>query len=666
MTAPAESNWQGFWAKGTPMHGPVPMAATDYPQRYRRDIDGLRALAILPVLLFHAHVPGFSGGYVGVDIFFVISGYLITGILARDIDRGQFSLIRFYERRFRRIIPALALMILATLAVAAWLYFPGDLEGVPRSALAATLFASNLWFFTDTGYFAGGADVKPLLHTWSLAVEEQYYIGFPLLLMLLARYAPRWRTAALATLAALSLALAILMQRDTSGFTFYLLPTRAWELFAGALLAIGAVPAIRRRLPAEMLACAGLLAIALPVALYDRTTVFPGLAALPPVLGAAALLHAAPGTSVGRTLAHPLLVGIGLLSYSLYLWHWPLIVFAEYATDAPLARAPRLGVIVAALAIAYLSWRYVERPFRDRSRVSDKGIFRFTAAAMLLLCLASGGLMAMGGWPSRFSAPVLAQIAGRNDFSPTRKKCHDTYMRGARPCILGAQVAPDAMLWGDSHGVELAYALSLKATAQGRALIQRTTSSCPPVLGYDGRDPRCAAANRAAFAALRADPAIRRVYLAAFWANGNFDAPDFVGKLDRTIAAIRREGRQVVLIGPVPPQPFDVPRHLAHLARAGRLDEARGVSRAWVEARTPHLRALFDRWQGRDVSLISPLAALCASGPCAIEADGKPLYFDSHHLSVAGALRVIRNGAIPPPSHSPHAAAPPPAPRPGP
>ena len=647
------------------MHGPVPIAATDHPQRYRRDIDGLRALAILPVLLFHAHVPGFSGGYVGVDIFFVISGYLITGILARDIDCGQFSLIRFYERRFRRIIPALALMIVVTLAVSAWLYFPGDLEGVPRSALAATLFASNLWFFTDTGYFAGGADVKPLLHTWSLAVEEQYYIGFPLLLMLLARYAPRWRTAALATFAALSLALAILMQRDTSGFTFYLLPTRAWELFAGALLAIGAVPSIRGRLVAEALVWSGLLAIALPVTLYDRTTIFPGLTALPPVLGAAVLLHGAPGTSVGRLLSQPPLVGIGLLSYSLYLWHWPLIVFAEYATDAPLAGGLRLGVIAAALALAYLSWRYVERPFRDRSRISDKGIFRFTAVAILLLCLASGGLMAMGGWPSRFSAPVLAQIAGRNDFSPARKRCHDTYMRGAPPCISGARVHPDAMLWGDSHGVELAYALSLEAKAQGRALVQRTTSSCPPVLGYDGRDPRCAAANRAAFAALRADPEIRRIYLIAFWANGDFDAPDFVAKLDLTIAAIRREGRQVVLIGPVPPQPFDVPRHLAHLARAGRLDEARGVSRAWVEARTPHLRALFSRWQQRGVMLISPLQALCASGACAIAADGKPLYFDSHHLSVAGALRVVRDGAIPPPAHSQRAAIPPPAPRPG-
>ncbi|BBF69060.1 acyltransferase family protein [Sphingomonas bisphenolicum] len=634
------------------MHGPVPASgpadgtanAPHSAARYRRDIDGLRALAILPVLLFHAHVPGFSGGYVGVDIFFVISGYLITGIIAREVDDGRFSLARFYERRFRRIMPALALMILIVLAGVAWFYLPGDLEGVPRSALAATLFASNLWFFTDTGYFSGGADVKPLLHTWSLAVEEQYYIGFPILLMLLARYAPRWRTGVVAAIAAASLALAIVMQRDTSGFTFYLLPTRAWELFAGALLALGAVPAIRARWLRELVAGLGLLAIALAVALYDRTTIFPGITALAPVLGAAALIHAAPDTRIGRLLGWGPLVGIGLISYSLYLWHWPLIVFTEYATDLPLAGGTRIAVIGAALLAGTLSWRLVERPFRDPRRMPARTIFLFTAAAMSLLCALALTLLAMGGWPSRFGPQVLAQMAGQKDFAPTRKQCHDIFMRNATPCTLGASVPPDAMLWGDSHGVELAYALSLDAKAQNRSLIERTTSSCPPVLGYEAKDARCAAANQTAFDAIRADPAIRRIYLAAFWANGDFDDPAFVAKLDRTIAAIRAEGRQVVLIGPVPPQPFDVPRHLAHLAQAGKLAEARGIDRAHVEARTAHLRALFARWQARGVSLIDPVAALCPTGSCAIERDGEPLYFDSHHLSTTGARWVIAAG----------------------
>lgn len=634
------------------MHGPAPASGpadgTANPRhaagRYRRDIDGLRALAILPVLLFHAHVPGFSGGYVGVDIFFVISGYLITGIIAREVDDRRFSLARFYERRFRRIMPALALMILVVLGGAAWLYLPGDLEGVPRSALAATLFASNLWFFTDTGYFSGGADVKPLLHTWSLAVEEQYYIGFPILLMLLARHAPRWRTGVVAAIAAGSLALAIVMQRDTSGFTFYLLPTRAWELFAGALLALGAAPVVRARWLREAIAGCGLVAIVLAVALYDRTTTFPGVTALPPVLGAAALIHAAPGTRIGRMLGWRPLVGLGLISYSLYLWHWPLIVFTEYATDLPLSGGTQVAVIAASLLAGTLSWRFIERPFRDSGRVPARAIFLFTGAAMGLLCVLALALLAMGGWPSRFAPRVLAQMAGQQDFAPTRKQCHDTFMRNATPCVLGAAVPPDAMLWGDSHGVELAYALSLDAKAQNRSLIERTTSSCPPVLGYEAKDARCAAANQAAYDAIRADPGIRRVYLAAFWANGVFDDPAFVRQLDRTIAAIRGLGRQVVLIGPVPPQPFDVPRRLAHLAQAGQLEQARGIDRAHVKARTVHLRALFARWQARGVSLIDPVAALCPTGTCAIERDGRPLYFDSHHLSTAGARLVIAAG----------------------
>lgn len=627
------------------MHRPATQASLTATRRYRRDIDGLRALAIIPVLLFHAHVPGFSGGYVGVDIFFVISGFLITGIVAREVDERRFSLARFYERRFRRIVPALSAMILAVLGLAALLYLPGDLENVPRSALAATLFASNLWFFTDTGYFSGGADVKPLLHTWSLAVEEQYYIGFPILLMLLARFAPRWRTVVVTGIAAGSLALSIGMQRDASGFAFYLLPTRAWELFAGALLALGAVPTVRARWLREAISWIGMAAIVFAVARYDSHTLFPGFAALAPVLGAAALIHCAPETMAGRMLGLRPLAGVGLISYSLYLWHWPLIVFTEYATDLPLTGGARATVIAGSAIMAVLSWRYIERPFRDARAVPAPTIFRFTAATMALLCLLSLTLLAMGPWPSRFAPTVLAQIAGRTDISPERGRCHDSYARGTQPCALGAAVAPDAMLWGDSHGVELAYALAQRAKAQGRALIQRTASSCPPVPGYDApRDARCAAANRAAFAAIRDDRTIRRVYLVAFWANGDFDDPAFVDRLDHNIAAIRALGREVTLIGPVPPQPFDVPRRLAHLANAGRLDGAQGVERQWVEARTVHLRALFARWRARGVRLINPIAALCDRQGCAIERDGKPLYFDSHHLSMAGARAVVAQG----------------------
>ena len=254
-------------------------------------------------------------------------------------------------------------------------------------------------------------------------------------------------------------------------------------------------------------------------------------------------------------------------------------------------------------------------------------------------------MLATDGWPARLTTQVLALAAAQGDISPERGRCHDVYARGATPCVLGARTRAEAMLWGDSHGVELAYALGEQARREGRALIERTTSSCPPVLAYDDpKDARCAAANRAAFAALRADPAIRRVYLVAFWANGLFDEPGFVANLDRTIAAIRALGREVVLIGPVPPQPFDVPRHLAHLARAGHLDQARGVERRWVEARTVRLRAALARWQARGVRVIDPVAAQCGPQYCAIIRGSAPLYFDSHHLSLTGARQVIAHG----------------------
>ena len=609
---------------------------------YRPDIDGLRAIAILPVLLFHAHVPGLSGGYVGVDIFFVISGFLITRLIAREIDDGRFSIIRFYERRARRILPALSVMLAVVLAAAAILYLPGDFEGVPRSALAAILFLSNLWFFTDTGYFAGGADSKPLLHTWSLAVEEQFYIAFPLLLMLIARFAPGARKPLIAAAALGSLALCIAMRGDASGFAFYLPATRAWELLAGAMLALGVFPAMATGWRREAVAFAGFAAIAAAILTFTPDTPFPGIAALLPVAGAAILIHAAPGTLVGRALGSGPPRAIGLISYSLYLWHWPVIVFAEYATDAPLAGWRTVAAIGAAFILAFLSWRYVERPFRNPARVPARRIFTLSALAMGGLSLVALAMIAAGPWSSRFAPRALDLAAGRSDISPERGRCHDTAMRGQAPCLLGAQGAtPDTLLWGDSHGVELAHILSLDAWAQGRALLQQTTSSCPPVLDWRGaRDPRCARANADLFAMLRARPEIKRVYLAAFWASGAFADPDALARLDRTIAALTKAGKQVAVIGPVPPQPFDVPRRLAHAA--GREGAVMGRDSATMRPMIAGWDALMARWRARGVRLIDPRARLCPTGPCAIIAYGRPLYFDSHHLSVAGARLVLR------------------------
>ncbi len=613
-------------------------------QGYRRDIDGLRALAIIPVVLFHAHVPGFSGGFVGVDLFFVISGFLITGILVREIDAGSFSLVHFYERRARRILPALLVMIAAVLVLAAWLYLPDDFAAVPRSALMTLAFLGNLWFFLNTGYFAGGADTMPLLHAWSLAVEEQFYVGFPVLLWLIARSAPRRRTAIVAGIAALSFALAVWKQDSADGMAFYLLPMRAWELLVGALLALGAVPAIANKSAREGLGIAGLALVAFSVAVYDRQTVFPGVTALAPVAGAALLIHCAPGTFAGRLLAGRPLVAIGLISYSLYLWHWPVFVFTEYARDQPLAGAWRAGAVALSLALGWASWRFIEQPFRNPQAFTRRRIFVWSGTGMAALAAAAGLMVPLGGWDSRFAPQVLQLAKGREDFSPQRDVCLTDRIYGdSEDCTLGAAGRAGVLLWGDSHGVELAYVLGERAAASGTGLIQRTRASCPPVPGFRrAGDPGCSRFNADVLALLARRADVRTVYLAGFWADGTYARyPQMVAHIDETIARLQGAGKDVVLVGPVPPQAWDVPRFLAHRAAVtGKVPEI-GAARTDYARDTIWFTANYARWQAHGVTILDPARALVNGETTRIAMNGTPLYFDSHHLSLAGARAVL-------------------------
>ena len=610
---------------------------------YRRDIDGLRSLAIMPVLLFHARVPGFSGGFVGVDIFFVISGFLIAGIIAREIDAREFSLIRFYERRARRILPALFAMIAFVLLGASWLYLPGDFENVPRSALMALAFLSNVWFFATTGYFAGGAETMPLLHCWSLGVEEQFYIGFPLLLWLIAKYQPRRRVMIVASVALISFIWAWWKQTDSDGFAFYMLPPRGWELCAGALLALGGVPELRHKGLREALALAGIGLIAFAVFTYDRHTPFPGTTAIPPVLGSALLLHCAPGTLAGRLLSMRLPVAIGLISYSLYLWHWPFIVFTEYARDEKLYGLWSIGVIAAALLGAWASWRFIERPFRNPQRFDRRRIFAVSAAGMAALGLAATVMLPLGGWERRFAPEVVKLASGKQDFSPRRTACLAHVVGGEQPaCTYGAKVPPSAMLWGDSHGVELAWLLGQEMAGHGGALMQRTSGSCPPILEYaEANDPVCPKINAEVIERLERTPSIGKVYLTAIWESSAMRVPATIAKIDATIARIRAAGKIVVIIGPVPKQTFTVPRHLARLAAQGRLADAHGTSTAGYVRDSFWFTANYPRWQAQGITILDPARALVSGGETRIMMGGKPLYFDSHHLSLAGARAVL-------------------------
>ncbi|MFC3695314.1 acyltransferase family protein, partial [Chenggangzhangella methanolivorans] len=330
---------------------------------YRPEIDGLRAVAVLSVLLYHAAglVPG---GFVGVDVFFVISGYVITKTIAADLAAGSFGLWSFYERRIRRIAPALGVTILATAAASAAILLPIDLEAMGKSAIAAALMVSNMLFWGQAGYFDAAAQAKPLLHTWSLGIEEQFYLIFPLLVAGLWRFARRAVVPVLAVLAAASFAASIWHLPVDPDDVFYLAPYRFWELLIGALIALR--PA--RALEGSAFAFLGLGLIAGAVLLYDDKTLFPGLAALAPTLGAALAINGArEGMAAARLLAARPLVLVGKISYSLYLVHWPLIVLVEYRQDARLDATEAWLVIAVSLVLAWISWHFVEQPFRAKA-----------------------------------------------------------------------------------------------------------------------------------------------------------------------------------------------------------------------------------------------------------------------------------------------------------
>lgn len=391
----------------------------------RRDIDGLRALAVLPVVLFHFGFNTFSGGFVGVDVFFVISGFLITSILFREISAQRFSFLDFWGRRARRILPALTVVVVVTLALGWLLLTAKDLSDLGRTIRYQSLFISNILFMREDGYFEPASDLKPLLHTWSLAVEEQYYIFFPLMMVLLMRYVRHWRWMLFAVLL-VSFGLNIVYIERRPEFAFFSLPTRAWELLCGAMLAVLPVAKHAPRLwVRQTVGLAGLAAVLLAVFTFDKSTVFPGWAALLPVLGTTALIWsgARGPTLAGQLLSLRPMVWIGLLSYSLYLWHWPIYVYANAISIDGIQPLEALGWIALAVALAWLSLRFVELPFREkrvfasRNSVLVGGLVSITALAVV-----GSAIRSADGVPQRLSGKAL-EYAQSQEWNAGQMKC---------------------------------------------------------------------------------------------------------------------------------------------------------------------------------------------------------------------------------------------------
>ncbi|MBW7922100.1 MAG: acyltransferase [Rubellimicrobium sp.] len=450
--------------------------------RYRREIDGLRAVAVLPVILYHAGVTLFGGGYVGVDVFFVISGYLITTILIGDLERGHLSIAHFYERRARRILPALFPVMLACIPFAYMWMLPQELKNFAKSLVAVTLFGSNMLFWREDGYFAPAAEMKPLLHTWSLAVEEQYYLLFPLFLLLVWKLGRRRVFWIVCAIAAASLLLSEWGWRHKPVANFYFAPTRAWELLAGSICAF--VSFGRAQRSSNLLSAAGLLLILAAVFVYDDATPFPSLYALAPVIGSVLIiLFAADETWVARLLSLRPFVGIGLISYSAYLWHQPLFAFARLrslTTPAPWLMA---ALALLSLALAWASWRYIEQPFRNRRHPFPATRARVFVASGVVgaLFIAVGLAGYVGkGLPWRSNGVVtMGEIGQRLTQTYGIYQDCDGLFDAVGHCQTSS--TPEVLLWGDSFAMQLAQ--GILASEPDVAMQQYTNASCSPILG---------------------------------------------------------------------------------------------------------------------------------------------------------------------------------------
>jgi len=412
---------------------------------YRPDIDGLRAIAVLAVLLFHSGFDVVSGGYVGVDVFFVISGFLITTIIVRELAEGSFSIVGFYERRMRRILPASIVTVAVCLIVGFLVFETEDLGRLARSAIANSFFLSNIYFYLQTGYFDAAAELKPLLHTWSLSLEEQYYVVTPLLLMLIARFFSQRHMVFIAPIAIASFAACVYGTTVNPSGTFYMLWTRAWELLIGSILAIAAATNVTRISNARVLqglAILGLGMILFSIFAFDNQTAFPGAYAAIPTVGTAMLIYTGQSgmTPINRLLAVRPMVFVGLISYSLYLWHWPIIVFTRYLKGVELTHLEISIMLLATFAISILSWRFVETPFRRKRLLpTRKGIFIGSIGSTLALVVVSlfgvGGVVDMEWRRWRACENVIERLED------------DTGL-----CVVGDGVdAPSFILWGDSH-----------------------------------------------------------------------------------------------------------------------------------------------------------------------------------------------------------------------
>lgn len=645
---------------------------TGAPQHYRADIDGLRAVAILLAVLFHAGVSALPGGFIGVDLFFVISGFLIGGTLSRDIAAGRFSLRDFARRRIRRIAPALLTMLFGLLFIGYFLLSPLEYSQLAKASFGVFLLVPNIMQLQGADYFSAPAELNPLLIAWSLGIEQQFYIALPIFLLLASRLRAS-PAVVVALLSLLSLAGCIWLTPQNSAQAFYLLPTRGWELGAGVLLALW------RPQPfgggwANLATLAGLALIAFCALRPEKGALFPGLQALLPVL-AACLLIAARGALSRLALENAPMRFIGKISYSWYLWHWPLLALARICSDGPVSVNQGLSISALAAGVAWLSWRYVEQPFRRPSRmpravIPAYGLISLTAAAAMV------GLWSSGGLPWRVNDRVISSEADKIDAqaNPCLVESGAALPAADRRCQ-PATARPGVALVGDSHAAAMRSAVARYAEAQQKPLYQFTKVACPLLAAgvtralyqQPAHASQCAAFNAAVMQTLLS-PRVDEVVIAAAWAAGlktlpgagyrSSDYPDreslsaLKQGMDAVIARLRQAGKKVVLIEDAPSLSLDALRYSNNRNMPLRRELSQWLGN-WKPLPTENARTtryvppeaevtrLLRSYAQRDVRVVSLQENLCNRSGCLVTWQGLPLYYDDNHLSPRGVAIAL-------------------------
>jgi peptidoglycan/LPS O-acetylase OafA/YrhL len=631
---------------------------------YRPDIDGLRAIAVMAVIFFHARVPGFDGGYVGVDVFFVLSGYLITAQLLRAAGTPIRSMLaQFYFRRARRILPALSVVLAAALAAAAILLLPYDLERLGRAATLSVVFAGNIAAWTSDAYFVARPSHQPLLHLWTIGIEEQFYLLFPLSLWLAMRYFRTDRIGLLVGACALVSFVICVWAADAHPLAnFYLAPSRAWELLLGAMLAIRPPRPVRAPLARELLAAGAASTILLAILLYDGEMKYPYFSTLAPCVATVVLIASGLGNPAltNRVLALRPLVFIGLISYSLYLWHVPVQTLFEYYTIRELTTAQTVGWLCVTFVLAVASWAFIEKPVRERRLLHANR--RFTVCMVVVAVgLAAVGLLywRSAGLPQRIPESLHAMTDGRDRFHADISRCMTitpSQIASGELCHYGSgeSSARRLIVWGDSHALALLPAFESLAIAHGASLYFAGVIACQPLIGVasrhqrEGTGRRCDEYNAAMFRAIeRLDPAI--VVMASYWTNPDVDlvptGAAFTGNEELLAAGLRgtldrrqMQGRVTCLVLDVPRLNYSVPNAYGRAVLRGMDTDFLAMDRVEALQQLAPAEDVLKRMQAQGVLLADPKELLCPLDVCRFDAPtGELLYGDDNHLSVHGA-----------------------------